>query len=263
MRPLRSLASVAALVAIAACSAGGSDSPSTVGPSGQGGGPGLDASGNDALLTPDAPEDQSVSPDAGCATSVEEAKRAPAALLIVLDKSQSMADGNKWVSAAQAVVQAIDQDGFDDLSIGLYAAPTNTLISGPACIMGVKVACQAPAFPQIEIKLAGVEKSSAATGVRHDIKAFLTAVGPTMGMGDASPMYAGLQAAIGALQGWPETGKRILLLVTDGTLSCNQLSNPARPGFSDCNGCDHDWENPLNIVDLLAKANADPQKPIE
>jgi hypothetical protein len=183
---------------------------------------------------------------------------------VVLDRSESMA-GTKWQSAAQAIVQALDQDVFDTMWVGLYAAPVPPQITGPACIYGLPVDCQAPPFPQIALQSAGLVKSWGSSGVRRDILQWLNTNYPTTSPfgGDASPLYAGLQAAITSLGAWPVQGKRILLAVTDGTLSCNQLSNPARPGFADCNGCTHDWEHPDNIVQLLGAAHADPQKPIE
>jgi hypothetical protein len=196
----------------------------------------------------------------GCATALYEAKQAPAAMLVLLDRSASMADQNKWTFAAQATVQAIDQDIFDTMYLGLMASPSGTRM-GPQCIFGLDVACQSPPFPQIDLKLAGNLKSADAMGVRHDIKAWVTQNLPDNGQGDASPLYDATQAAIISLQGWAMNGKRILFIVTDGTLSCCQFSN--RAGFPDCNGCTHDWEHPNNLVTLLGNANKDPNKPVE
>jgi hypothetical protein len=195
-----------------------------------------------------------------CATSELTAKHEPAAMLVVLDRSSSMASGNKWTFAAQAIVQAIDRDVFDGMQVGLYATPTGTM-AGPSCIFGFPVACQTPPFPQIDLAVAGAQKSGAPTGVRHDIKAWLQSNSPDSGLGDASPMFAGVEAALGALKSWSGPGKRILFIVTDGTLSCCQFST--RAGFPDANGCDHDWEHPDNIAQLLAAANADTQTPVE
>ncbi len=200
------------------------------------------------------------SPLSACATAEYDAHQAPAALLVVLDRSSSMTDNNKWNFAAQAVVQALDQDIFDSMYVGLYSAPSGN-VTGPECILGTPVACQAPPFPQVNLALASTQKSMATSGVRHDIMTWLTANSPDSGFGDASPIYAALQSAIGALQAWSQPGKRIILLVTDGTISCNQFSS--RPGYMDCNGCSHDWEDPNNIVSLLSQANSDPNKPIE
>lgn len=253
MRQLRSGAGWLFL-ALAGCSASGSDPGVTSGSGGS------DA-GADTSLMPDTVgvetgNDQS----SGCATSVSEAKQAPAALLVVLDRSSSMSQNQKFTQAAIAIVQALDQDIFDTMSLGLYSAPTGT-VQGPQCIFGLPVPCMAPPFPQIDLQYAGDAKSSDPGGVRRSIKDWLTYNAPAGGVGDASPMFWALQASIGTLQAWPESGKRILLLVTDGTLSCNQFTD--RPGFPDCNGCNHDWEDPNNLVQLLGAANADPVKPID
>ena len=244
-----------------------------VGPDASGGSAGVDASagsggigGSGGSVPPDVSVDaiDVFTPDAGCTVTLYDGEPARAAMLVVLDRSESMA-GTKWQSAAQAIVQALDQDVFDSMWVGLYAAPVPPQINGPPCIFGFPVDCQAPPFPQIALAPAGINKSWSVVGVRKDIMQWLNANYPVSSPfgGDASPLYAGLQAAINALKSWPVSGKRILLAVTDGTLSCNQLSNPPRPGFPDCNGCTHDWEHPNNLVQLLGTANADPAKPIE
>jgi hypothetical protein len=255
------------VVGAVACSAGGGGGGIGAGAAGadsgtaaQQGGSGGDSSVGDVLLMPEADPDQSMNPETSCATSISEAKMAPAALLVVLDKSSSMAQANKWAFAGQAIVQAIDHEAFDTMHLGLYAAPTGTK-AGPSCIMNLPVPCVAPSFPQIKLAQAGTAKTSDPSGVRSEILWFLSNVSPSGGQGDASPMYEALQNSLSALQMWPETGKRLLLLVTDGTLSCNQFSN--RPGFADCNKCDHDWEHPDNLVQLLGSANSDPEKPVE
>ena len=196
----------------------------------------------------------------GCASATYDAVQVPAAMLVVLDRSSSMAMNSKWTFAAQAIVQALDADSFDGMHVGLYAAPSGSQ-AGPSCLLGLPVSCQAPPFPQVDLALAGADKSSAASGVRRRIKDWLTANSPDNGLGDASPMHAALTAANASLTAWPMAGKRIILAVTDGALSCNQFST--RPGYPDCNGCNHDWENPQNIVDLVAAAYMDGAKPIE
>ncbi|HUH02283.1 MAG TPA: hypothetical protein VML75_09815 [Kofleriaceae bacterium] len=198
----------------------------------------------------------------GCAEATYQAEQRPTALLVVLDRSQSMGQANKYAFAAQAIVQALDQDVFDAVAVGLYAAPSAE-VAGPECLFNLPVACQVPPFPVVDLAVAGAEKSSAAAGVRRSIKDWLNAHS-TVGMyGDASPLYGALEVAIASLQAWPEDGNRILMVVTDGSISCNELSVPARPGYQDCNGCTRDWEDPSNLVQLLAAARADADEPIE
>jgi hypothetical protein len=202
-------------------------------------------------------------PFAGCATAQFKADPLPAAMLVVLDRSSSMAQNGKWTSAAQAIVQALDADASDSMSVGLYCAPSGT-IPGPSCILGTPVACQVPPFPQVDLMPAGMQKSSQG-GVRASIKSWLESNAPDTGEGDATPLYGGLQAAIGALKAWsPPSGgpaKRILLVVTDGSIDCTQFSS--RSGYPDCNGCDHEWEDPSNLVALVGAANMDPNQSID
>lgn len=196
-----------------------------------------------------------------CGTAEFAATQAPAVMLAVLDRSASMAENNKYSFAAQAIVQAFDQDIFDTMYLGLYATPSGN-ITGPACIFGTPVACQSPPFPQIDLDLAGPNKSSSG-GVRKKMKSYLANSAPDNGQGDASPLYNALQSAIGAIQGWNVVpkAKRMLFVVTDGSISCAEFSK--RPGFPDCNGCTHDWEDPKNIVQLLDAAQKDLNKPVD
>jgi hypothetical protein len=219
---------------------------------------GSDDAGGVADADPNRPDGQFDQ----CAQATYGARQQPASMLVVLDRSESMGMQNKYTFAAQAIVSALDRDVFDGMSVGLYAAPSAD-VTGPSCIFGLPVPCQAPPFPVIDLADTGTDKSSAPSGVRRAIKDWLTANGPFGGAfgGDASPLYGGLVAAIGALQAGSQAQKRILFVVTDGSISCTQLSS--RPGFLDCNGCERDWEDPQNIIDLLAAANTSATSPIE
>jgi len=200
----------------------------------------------DASTTPAAdaapePEEFADAAFGDCVEATYEADQGPASLMVLLDRSTSMAQSNKWTFAAQAIVQALDQDVFDSVHVGLLAAPTGEL-TGPACILNMPVACLVPPFAQVDLQLAGNAKSTAPSGVRREIKNWLTANSPHIGIGDASPLYSAAEVTVAALQAWPEDGKRMLLVVTDGSISCNEFSS--RPGFGDCNGCVRDWEDP-------------------
>jgi hypothetical protein len=173
------------------------------------------------------------------------------AYLVLVDKSPSMANSNKWTVATQAVVQALDADSFDSMDVGLYSAPTGT-VTGPACVMNLPVDCAAPSLAEIALASAGTLKSSAASGVRHDIKAWLVSNMPDSTLPDSMPLYASTQAALAALTSWPGSGPRILTVITDGSPGCGQLAS--RPGYADCNGCDHEWESPNNLIQLVGNA---------
>ncbi|MDY0002308.1 MAG: hypothetical protein RBU30_13515 [Polyangia bacterium] len=206
--------------------------------------------------------DSAIQGDGGlqnCAEATYVAEKTPAALMVLLDRSSSMSSSNKWTFAAQAIVQALDRDAFDGVTLGLYAAPSGS-VTGPSCLWGLPVSCLVPPFPDVDLANAGTDKSTDPTGVRKLIRDWLQSHTPDDGMGDASPMYDAITAALGALRGWSGQGVRILLVVTDGTLSCTSLSS--RNGFMDCNGC-QDWEHPQNLIDLLGAANQDTSYPVE
>lgn len=195
----------------------------------------------------------------GCGTATFQAKALPAAMMFVLDKSGTMAQGGKYTAAQTAIAQAIDLDSFDSMFIGLLGYPTSNM-TGPACLFGLPVLCGVSGLPQVPLALAGKDKSSAPSGVRHSIYQWLVSNAPQPGNGDANPTYAALESGMNALKAWPGTGKRILFYITDGGASCASLST--RPGYADGNGC-NDWEHPDTIVSLVKSAHDDATKPIE
>ena len=194
-----------------------------------------------------------------CATGEYQAKQSPAAMLVLLQRSGSMAQNNKWVFAAQAIVATLDQDAFGTMSLGLLAAPSS-LVQGPACVFNFPVACGVPAFPQVNLVPAGATKSTGGAGVRKDIKSWLTVNAPDQSAGQGNPLYSAIQSGLGALQAYPQKGKKILFVVTDGGVSCTSLSN--RPGYVDGNMC-NDWENPNNVIGLVDAAQKDAQNPVD
>jgi hypothetical protein len=195
---------------------------------------------------------------AGCAKSNFAAKALPAAMIFVLDKSGTMAQGGKFANAENAIVMAMDADAFDSMSLGLLAYPTSN-VTGPSCVFGLPVLCGVSALPQVPLAAAGSNKSSAASGVRRQIYDYLAANAPQPGNGDGNPTYDAMKSAITALQASSIDGKRILVYITDGGASCASVST--RPGYKDGNGC-NDWEYPQAIVDVLKTAHDDPKKPV-
>ncbi|MBK7398104.1 MAG: hypothetical protein IPJ34_17850 [Myxococcales bacterium] len=136
--------------------------------------------------------------DGACGGATYEAKQAPASLIFVLDASDSMNTGGKWSSAALAIVSAIDSDSFDTMSLGLLASPSSQ-VTGPSCVLGFPVACGSPALPQIAIKPAGKDKSSASTGVRKQIYDWLAANAPKSGY-DGTPLHDALKTSYNYLR---------------------------------------------------------------
>lgn len=200
----------------------------------------------------------------GCTKFSAEAKQAPAAMLMVLDRTASMANSGKWSASQLAIVQAIDNDVFDTMSLGLLTFPEPVAVAGPQCIFGFPIYCGVSGLPQVPINEAGTQKTNDSTGVRHDIYQFLTSPlnGPiTADLSDSSPIYDALNNAYNAIKFVSGVDKRIVVLITDGGGSCTSISNPMRPSYFDNNGCP-DWEQPKVMNDLIAAKANDPMTPI-
>jgi hypothetical protein len=220
--------------------------------------------------------DGGLDPDAACAKFTAEAKQAPAAMLVVLDKSASMTTQNKWGTAQLSVVSAIDRDVFDTMSLGLTTFP-HSFVDPPQClcdyicaplggcdiqtckaVIGGGVSCGVSLLPQVPLAFAGPEKSNASSGVRHDIYQYLVGNSPLSNSDDGSPIYDALDGAYQAIKLFQGVDKRIVVLVTDGGFSCTSLSN--RPGYSD--GACLDWEYPDSVNALIQAAHDDPSAPV-
>jgi len=249
------------------CSATGNPSTSSAGgaggsgsgtlSNGPGGGSGFDA-GQDAF--------------GSCAKFSAAAKQSPAAMIFVLDASASMNNANKWGTAQLAVVQAIDKDAFDTMSLGLLIAPSNftpmppclcNALGGPGVcqiILPMGVSCGVSALAQVPLTPAGMNKSNAAMGVRHDMYQFLASAKPLSNNDDGSPIYDALNGGYKTLKGY-KIDKRIAVLITDGGFSCTSVSNPARAGDLDGNMCP-DWEIPDTVNKLINDNRLDPAMPI-
>lgn len=213
-----------------------------------------------------------------CAKFNAEAQQSPAALMFILDGSASM-NGTKWSAAQLAVVQAIDTDVFDTMSLGLLTFPTG-FQNPPGCIcaylgfdpqdpqsqqtcnalLAPGVSCGVSPLAQIPIQAAGTNKSNASTGVRHDIYQYLVTAHPLSNSDDGSPIYDALVSGYNTLKG-TNIDKRIAVLITDGGFSCTSVANPARPGYPDGYQCP-DWEYPDAVNKLISDARQDPTKPI-
>ncbi len=126
------------------------------------------------------------------------------------------------------------------------------------------VACGVPTTPQVPVAPAGTNKSTAPTGVRHDMAQWLTSNGPISEAADpanSTPLYDAMQNAYNALAG-VSIPKRMLLVITDGGGSCTSVDTPQRPAITDMNGC-QDWELPTNLSTMIATAQTDPSTPVE
>jgi hypothetical protein len=229
---------------------------------------------------------------AACTTFTAVAQQAPAAMLIVLQRSASMSTNGKWPAAQSALVQAIDEDVFDTMSVGLTAFPVGTT-PAPACLDGIfpSVYCSYPGYSPtatpatcttstdctaplacvngsciiplpVPIAAAGTNKSTAPTGVRHDIAQWLTANSPESDdESNSSPIYDAMNYGYQVLQATP-IDKRIMVLITDGGFDCTSVSrNPTRPGISD--GLCPDWEIPTTVNAMITAARTNATTPVE
>ena len=95
--------------------------------------------------------------------------------------------------------------------VSIRAVVSDFCLTANVALFGLPVGCGGPAFPQIDLALAGPDKSTDPTGVRRQIKDWLNSNYPTAGY-DGTPMYDSLVAAHGTLQMWPEQGKRVALV---------------------------------------------------
>jgi hypothetical protein len=89
--------------------------------------------GGDSALFGDVGLDSAFNADSGCATGKFAAQFLPAAMLVLLDGSGSMAAANKYAFAQQAIVSAIDEDAFDSASLGLMIYPTGNVTACSTC----------------------------------------------------------------------------------------------------------------------------------
>ncbi len=213
-----------------------------------------------------------VGPDASCAKFTAAAKQDPTAILFVLDKSASMTTNDKWGTAQLAIVNAIDQDGFDNLNLGLVTFPASYENPPPCLCQGLDqatcnallapgVSCGVATLPQVAVASTGTDKSNGASGVRKDIYTYLSSNAPLNNNDDGSPIYGAMSKGYAFLKAFPNVKKRVLILVTDGGFSCTSLSNPQRPSYQDLNMCP-DWEVPDTVNTLITQQRTDPTTPV-
>lgn len=191
-----------------------------------------------------------------------------------------MNNAGKWSAAQLAIVNAIDKDVFDTMSLGLMVFPSN-FTDPPECIcaqLGAQnnpalckqllqlatgapgVSCGASILPQVPMAEAGTNKSNGTMGVRREIYNWLVGHNPLSNGDDGSPVYQALKNSYDVLK-QQNIERRIAVLITDGGFSCTSVANPPRTGYQDANNCP-DWEIPDIVNALITGARNDPSKPI-
>src|SRR5260221_2303030 len=117
-----------------------------------------------ALLLLSCSSDQANGPDASvsdapaCVQQTFDLAESPSVILFLLQRSGSMAQKNKWTFAAQAIVDAVDLPVFDEMAVGLMAAPAMN-VTGPACVGNLDVACGVAPFAQIPPRPAAAQRA--------------------------------------------------------------------------------------------------------
>lgn len=205
-----------------------------------------------------------------------------------------MATDNKWPASQAAIIQAIDEDVFDTMSIGLSAFPVGTT-PAPACLKGLfpYVYCSYPGYspatpPQtcatnsdcssplqcvsgtcqiglpVPIAAAGMNKSTATSGVRHDILTWLDANMPESDdLSNSSPIYDAMNHGYQVLQA-TNIAKRMMVLITDGGFDCTSVSGDmTRTMAAISDGMCPDWESPNLVNALITAARTDPTAPVD
>lgn len=223
------------------------------GEAGQGGSEGPGGQAGDAGQAGSATAGSAGSPT--CVGADYPAKQPPATFVVVVDRSSSMNKNERWQKLATGVVKALDEDLFDGMHVGLLLSPTPGKTPPPMCAAGgAKETTCGAAAPEPAIGDTGTDKSTGFSGIRSKIKTVLTATGPAApDAPDAMPLYASVEQALSAAQGSMDE-KRVVVVLSDGSPGCN--GDTGREGFADCTGCMTAWENPNNVVGLVAAARA-------
>lgn len=189
------------VLSAAACSPGG-------GPAGFSSRDGsVDVAMSDALVTVvprDAlpPRDRgpvTLDPDAACATTTADTRRVPVNLLVVLDRSGSMADvprggtRSKWASAV-AAIQALLTRLDDDLRVGITVFPS---VGSPGVVGGYTT----PAVSVAPLAM-----------TRMPIQRLLSSTSPT----GNTPMACAMDGSMQYFERSTLEGSRNVVLITDG-----------------------------------------------
>lgn len=205
----------------------GCDASGTL-PPGDGGGGGMDTGiipadgggGLDAGTTPrpDAGAFDPFDPDSSCGSSAIPTERVPGSLLLVFDRSGSMAstpggddasssDPSKWDLAGDAINAALGSTS-DDLGAGLMLFPTG---EGSECDVVLS-----SGVPQVAV-------APLATS-RAEITSALATADPG---GGVTPIFDALRAGYDYLDTLDTIGQRGVVLVTDGAENCDQEDQDA------------------------------------
>lgn len=234
---------VIAAASVTACSAGGGN---VLG--GQGGDAGAAGTGSGASSSGTGGGGYNLDSGTGggdtenCAAQTYGATRAPASVLLVLDRSLSMADcpgetqctESKWEGARKAITGALNA-APPELGVGLVLFPAGTYTGYDACrncIVQSMLNNAVPAGCDVHLQDCGCLDISSTPDVPvAELSNSLSAIDTTLASNQPdynTPTYHALAAAYQSLQSLATNGNRYVLLMTDGDPS---VFEPAHQEF--------------------------------
>lgn len=160
-----------------------------------------------------------LSPDAACATAVEQGTPVPTTLFIMFDKSGSMLDDQKWAGAKAALIAFFQDDDSAGLRVALRFFPDDAPV--PGCN---EQACSVEACAQPLVEAGELTSKPASDDPQQ--KALVDAVNSRKPGGE-TPMYPALAGATQWATAYAKpkegTENTVVLLVTDGEPNgCNE-----------------------------------------
>lgn len=157
---------------------------------------------------PDAPGDTVV-----CVSDTVTAVPVPLAMLVLIDRSGSMASGSKWESATKAIRGFADRADVVGMKMGLQFFPPTTT--------GVDT-CNASVYKTLAVPMKALPENVLPIASKLDA---------TDANGGATPMRSGLEGSIAALRDFVAADpdhEPAVILVTDGDpTSCGAISTVA------------------------------------
>jgi hypothetical protein len=186
-----------------------------------GGGPGNAGADGGGLQGIDANVDSALDEDAACGKATYDGKRVPASMLLLFDRSASMADNAKWTNGVSAMNAAL-ATADNQLGVGLLLFPASKWKLPANCLLNFNApGCPAAladggckdilASPNVPVDVLGKTRSL--------IQGALGATGPD---GDNTPTRWALKNAWASMQSFVTTGDRYVVLVTDGEPTTHQ-----------------------------------------
>lgn len=161
-------------------------------------------------------------PDGGptCASATKKAEAVPLAMLVLIDRSGSMA-GDKWDSATKAIRAFADRAEVVGMKMGVQFFPP--LATGADT-------CSASSYTNLAVPIAPLP---------DNVLPIHNKLVNTAADGGATPMRSGLEGSIAAMRNFIQSGaphQGVVILVTDGEPnSCGGVSNVASVATSGAN----------------------------